>query len=151
MKPKDIAIVLTNILKQITTANGYNTDIGHRVFRGRLKLDDDKIPCVVIGEEDDQVTDRVNYGKNVSITQGFVIDAYVRCDPDNPNDAAHDVIEDLKKALFTGQSNANPAGALAPHVRTLKYIRRHIGPRPEGADFVLGSITIETAYVETLT
>lgn len=151
MKPKEIAIILTDILKQITTANGYNTDAGQRVFRGRLKLDDDKIPCIVIGEEDDQVTGGANYFKQVSVNQGFVIEAYVKCDPDNPNDAAHDVIEDLKKALFTGQTNTNHAGALAPHVRTLKYIRRHIGPRPEGSDFVLGSITIETTYVETLT
>lgn len=52
-KSSDIAEYLTTVLQGITKAEGYNTDIGAKVYRGRLKHDEDRVPyCVLIEGED---------------------------------------------------------------------------------------------------
>ena len=48
-KSSDIAEYLTEVLGTIKVANGYHTDIGATVYRGRLKHDEDRVPyCVLI-------------------------------------------------------------------------------------------------------
>ena len=84
-----IAQHMTEILRTITIANGYLTDIGaQRVFRGRRKIDDDHVPCAVLVEGDDKVIG-TGVPPNLNISQSYVVGGYVKCDPDNPNDAAH--------------------------------------------------------------
>ena len=47
-KASDIAEYLTTVLQSIRTTDGYNTDIGETVFRGRLKHDEDRVPYSVL-------------------------------------------------------------------------------------------------------
>lgn len=140
---RDVAAALAARLGQITKANGYHTDIGLRVYRGRRKLDMAKIPCVVLGEGDDEV--QANSLRNANIKQTYVFEALHACDPDNPNDTAHDLIEDLKRAIFSGDTTFGRT------VRSLEYRGRLISPREDGAALVAASIEITAGFVEDLT
>ena len=53
-KSSDIAEYLTAVLQGIRTADGYNTDIGTTVYRGRLKHDEDRVPYAVLIEGEDR-------------------------------------------------------------------------------------------------
>lgn len=147
-KASDLADYITARVALIKTADGYNTDIGLSVHRGRLKIDDDMIPCAVIIEGDDQPGDVVNR-EEIKITQSYVLGGYVKCDPDQPNDAAHLVIKDLKKAIFTGLV-VNGGVNFDRKVRSVRYVGRNIGPRSDGKAFVFAVIYIDVEFSETL-
>lgn len=150
MTPKQISIAISELLSTITTENGFESNAGNKVYRGKVKLEESMIPCIVLGEADDESLDQVNYGKTQKIKQKFVIDAWVPCDPDHPNDAAHDAIADIKKLLFTGVNAMGMGGALSKIVQRIRYVKRSIGPRPEGGAMVSGTVIIEIQYVEEL-
>ena len=145
---KAIGTSLSALLGTITVANGYNTDIGLRVYRGRLAIDESRIPCVILAELDDANKDAVSQGTLIAVGQRYTIEAHVTCDPNNPNDAAHDVIADIKKALF--QKMIRTGSAFSPEIKHLNYIGKTIGPRPDGSAFVSGSITVVADFVEDL-
>lgn len=145
---KDIGTALSNLLGTITAANGYHTDIGARVFRGRLAIDESRIPCIILAELDDLNKDAVSQGTSISVDQRYTMEFHVACDPDNPNDAAHDAIEDLKKALF--HNVVRVGTAFSKDVRKLAYVGKTIAPRPDGSPVVAGSITVVASFHEDL-
>lgn len=148
-KASDIAEYLTELLEGITIAQGYNTDIGTTVYRGRRKIDDEMIPCAVIIEGDDKPGENTNR-EAIKITQSYVLGGYVACDPDQPNDAAHLVIKDLKKAIFKGGMLPNGSVNFDRRVQSVKYTGRDIGPRADGKAIVFAVIFIDIDYAETL-
>ena len=93
---------MTECLKEITTANGYRTELNGQVFRGRVIFgDNDPIPMACILEVPiplDQTpppTDsEFSTGGWEIMIQGFVTD-----DPENPTDPAHFFMADVKKRL----------------------------------------------------
>lgn len=142
----DIATELAARLSRIRLADGFETDIGRDVKRGRRKLPaDDAPPCVVMFEGDDTPTDRPGRIPLVLVQQAYVFDAFDKCDPDNPNDQAHKMIRDLKRAIFAGDAT------LGGKVSKVMYIGRDIGPRPDGAALVQARVMIVIEYVEDLT
>ncbi len=142
-KASDIAEYLTTLIQTIKIADGFNTDIGLTVFRGRKKIDDDMVPCGVIIEGEDRPGD--NAGReSIKITQSYVLGGYVKCDPDNPNDDAHLVIKDLKKVLF-GQGPR-----MGNRVAAIRYQGRDIGPRADGVAIVFAVINVDIEFAETL-
>ncbi|QRQ86251.1 hypothetical protein [Cupriavidus oxalaticus] len=147
-KASDIALALSARLAAIQVANGFNTDIGLKVFRGKRALDADvDVPCVVIVEGNDTVLEAAQAKANLS--QRYQFEAHVTCDPDHPNDAAHLVIEDLKRAIFSGQNKyAAPLDGL---VKNLNYKGRVIGAREDGIDVVFAGIHVDAVYPEDLT
>lgn len=145
---KSIGTSLSNLLATITVLNGYHTDVGLRVYRGRLAIDESRIPCVILAELDDVKDSAISQGTIVSVSQRYTIEAHVTCDPNNPNDAAHDVIADIKKALF--KKMIRTGSAFSPEIKRLNYIGKTIGPRPDGSAFVSGSITVVAEFVEDL-
>ncbi len=142
-KASDIAVLLTARLQTITIANGYLTDIGDRVYRGRKKIEDDFAPCVSIIEGDDRIEDENH--REVVLEQEYAFHAYMPCDPDNPNDAAHLAIKDLKRARFGDEANSGR------QVQKVRYIARGIGPRPDGVAIVLAVVMVAVRYAEVLT
>lgn len=150
MTPKELSIALTNVLKTVTTENGFLSNAGANVYRGRLNFNDLDVPCIAIGEADDIPTGEIEYGRVISGKQRFVIDAYVPCDTDNPNDAAHDAISDIKRVLFKNVNATGGGGALQHVAQRIRYINRSIGPRPEGGAIVRGTVTIEVSFKEEL-
>lgn len=154
-KASDIAAHITSILQTITTANGYNTNIGQTVYRGRLKHDEDRVPYAVLIEGEDRPADHRDV-RDVKVAQDYVIGGYVACDPDNPNDAAHAVIKDIKKAIFTSDLAWQPPapgsrGIGQGRVKSLIYRGRDIGPRADGKAIVFAVVHITVEFAEDLT
>ena len=151
-KSDDIAKYLTEVLQSITLANGYPVEFP-RVYRGRLKHDEDRVPYAVLIEGEDRVGGDPANLKDVAITQDFVLGAYVTCDADNPNDAAHVAIRAIKKAVFTSDlARKQQAGARGGNgrVKSLTYKGKDIGPRADGKAIVFAVVHIEVTFAEDL-
>lgn len=144
-KAEDIAKLIEARMQQITVAGGYETDIGTRVLRGARKVDDSWVPCSVIIEGNDKPEQSPSLKSAVvKIEQNYVLGGYTQCDPQNPNDAAHKIIRDLKKAMFADGAN------LAEKVVKIEYKGRDIGPRTDGVAIVFAIIELTVTYVEKL-
>jgi hypothetical protein len=144
---EDVADEIERRIKTIKIADGFETDIGMRVMMGRRKLPaEDEMPCAVIIEADDATDDESGKSRSakVKVSLPLVIDAFDRCDPDNPNRKAHAMLRDMKKVIFNGDRMLNGL------VHSLKYIGKDIGPRPDGAAMVMARLMIEVYYVEDL-
>lgn len=131
-----------------TVAQGAETNLGTTVFRGRRAVSDDMIPCVSIIEGDDHPARERGPGVNVKLDQRYVLYAYVPCDGNDPNLAAHAAIRDMKRAMFN--SDGKPDERLGGKVFRCEYLGRDIGPRADGANFVLAVIEIGVHYAENL-
>jgi hypothetical protein len=142
-----IAAALTTRLQACTVALGAETNLGVKVFRGRRIPSDDLIPCTVLIEGED-TPDIKNVGTKADIEQRYVVYAYVPCDPDQPNDAAHAAIRDIKRALF--RLNGKPDVNLGGQVRRVRYVGRDIGPRADGERFVVAAVEFVVEFVEDL-
>jgi hypothetical protein len=144
-----VAEHITTRLAQVLIANGAETDLGARVYRGRHNINDDVVPCVVVFEGPDSPVDQPGRTMtNVQVSPRYVLAAYVPCNPDSPNDAAHAAVRDMKRALFreNGQPNANFGG----RVRKVTYKGRDIGPRADGVPIVFVTVDIVVDFVEDL-
>lgn len=145
-KAKQLADAIHARLTAITVANGYLTDIGSRVFRGRTALDESHLPCIVMVEGDDNIEDQAV--RKVKVAQQFIIEGHDECDFDNPNDKAHDIISDMKRAIFKGDRTFG--GLVVSDKNGLRYEGRNISPRPDGAAIVAASIRFVCVFVEDL-
>ena len=141
----DVALAVSGRIETITVANGYQTDIGLRVMRGRKRLDPAMLPCAVIVERDDSVKDRGGR-KQVKVAQRIIVEGHAACDADNPNDTGHQMIADIKRALFSAQLTF---GADQRPV-DVAYVGRSIAPREDGIAVVSAAVEIEVEFVETL-
>lgn len=142
-KASDIAEYLTTLLAGVTVANGYHTDIGLRVFRGKRSKVEEQIPCAVLIEGEDHPGESAGR-ESIKIVQDYVVGGYVECDPDNPNDAAHLVLKDIKKVLF------QQGPRMGNRVTNISYSGRDIGPRPDGVAIVFAVVHISITFAETL-
>lgn len=144
----DIAQAVSARLQNITVANGYQTDIGLRVLRGRRRLDPNQMPCAVVVERDDTVLEFQGQSREprAKVRQPFVLEGHVECDPDNPNDAAHLIIADIKKAIFTERLTYGAEQKIV----SVEYTGRSIAPREDGMSLVAAAVEITVEYVEHL-
>lgn len=143
----EIAGYLDTALKTISKANGFETDIGTRVLRGRRAVHDDLVPCAVLIEGDDRVTQaETRKSATAKIKQDYMLIGYSPCDADNPNDEGHKVIRDLKKVIFGGSNGTTLDGK----VTLVEYKGRDIGPRADGRAIVMALIQVSIDYVEKL-
>jgi hypothetical protein len=145
-KLSDISDAIVDKLEGITKANGAETDIGLRTYRGRRNVDETAVPCVVLIEGPDSVTDRPGKLPTVAVTQRYVIAAYVHvASIDNPNVEASAAVRDIKRAIFAGD------GDFGGRVLKVSYKGRDIGPRADGLPIVFVTVDIDVEYVEDLT
>lgn len=143
MSAVTIANEITARLAAISIANGYNTEIGARVYRGKRRLVEDDVPgCVLIEGDDIPQGDAL---RSVSIEQRYIIEAHAQCDVNNPNDMAHLLIADMKKAIFS----VDPS--FGRMVKRIAYKGRTISPREDGTAIVAAGIEIAVWFVEDLT
>lgn len=143
-KASDIAQVLADRLATIKVTGGFKTDIGNTVLRGRRRIDDHQVPCVVLVEGPDQPTPAQGRIAQADIAQTYILVAYDKCHPNHPNDKAHLMLSDMKSAVFGDGVTLNN------QVRKVTYIGRDIGPRGDGVDIVCATIEITVNYVEDL-
>lgn len=144
-----LAAELAARLGAIRTANGYRSDVGIQVFRGRRRLPDGAVPCVVLFEGDDAM-ESSRGEQEARIRTTYVIEAHAACDPENPNDVAHDLLADMKRALFSSEAPRWPDGAGKRLWLELAYVGREIVPRSDGVARVLAALTITTVHHERL-
>ncbi len=153
---KTLADAISDRLKTITTDNSdvtYLTDIGTKVSRGKLKVTIDSVPCIFLIEGDEKLLDDSGAANTpatmrpvaAKLRQRYIIEAHIACDPDNPNDAAHDAAEDIKRAMFKGDRTF---GGI---VRNLNYVGKTIGRREDGVAVVPVFVQIDAVFVEDLT
>lgn len=141
----DVAQAINERLGTITVASGKRTDIGLKVYRGRHQITDDMVPCAVIFEGDDEVKDTPGRSSALAkVAQRYVLVGYDKCDPDYPNDKAHDIIKDMKQVIFAGDRT------FGTRVQDVTYKGRAIGPRADGVGIVSARIDIDITYFEDL-
>lgn len=153
-RARDVALHLNALLSNITQANGFETDIGATVFRGKRKIEDTSVPCAVLLEGDDTPTSGQG-DDSVTIKQSYVLGGYAVCDPDHPNDTAHQIVSDLKRAVFklvdpTKAESIRGTTSFGGRVKGVEYKGRDIGPRTDGAPIVFALIHIDVTFVEQL-
>ena len=71
----DIAQALATRVQSITTANGFNTNIGAKTMRGRRRIDPGHLPCAVLIERDDNPLDQTRSG-DVKLAQKYIIEGH---------------------------------------------------------------------------
>lgn len=138
----EIADELSKRLSNVTVAKGYKTEIGNTVLRGRRRIDDNQVPCVVLVEGPDNPTPAPSRIPQAEIAQTYILVGYDKCHPNHPNDKAHLMLKDLKRAVF------GDGTTLGDQVRKVTYVGRDIGPRGDGVDIVCATIEITVSYVE---
>lgn len=144
-RASDIAVALQTRLLLCNGIAPYETEIGARVFRGRRNVGEEVVPCTVLLEGADTAESTVGRsGVTAKIVQRYTIGAYLPCDPDHPNDAAHAAIRDIKRAVF------GDGGRLGGAVHTVLYKGRDIGARADGVAIVFVTVDIDVTYVENL-
>jgi hypothetical protein len=140
----DIAMSVADRIGGITKANGFATDIGLKVMRGRRRLDEKSLPCSVIVEREDKVLD--NRPGQVKLAQPIIIEGHAACDADNPNDVGHQIIADIKKAVFASKLTYGTD----QRVIIVNYVGRSIAPREDGVAVVSAAVEVSVEFVENL-
>lgn len=109
-------------LADVTVANGYRTDV-QKVYRGKTTLgSNNPLPCITIIEAptpDDQPF-RAAEGVKQKDNWYLFVQGFVKDDPDNPTDPAHDFLADVKRCLsrnFDANSAEYMLGGLAASFR----------------------------------
>lgn len=133
----------------ITVANGYETDLGTAVFQGKVKVADEQVLetkfCLSVIEGIDTIEARPGRVPNVKVEQRYGLVAYGVCDPNAPNETAHKMIRDIKRAIWRGN------GTFDDQVILVRYLGRDIGPRADGVNIVMALVEFGVQYVEDLT
>lgn len=144
-RAEDIADEIHVRLARCMIAQGAETDLGRVTFRGRRKVDDTMLPCCSLIEGDD-IPSRETRSTYYELSQRYVVFAYLPCDPNDPNVAAHKGIRDLKRAIFRTDGKASVTWG--GRVKEVAYLGRDIGPRADGAAFVIAAIEFAVTFVE---
>lgn len=145
---KELGLFIADRLRGVTVVNGFRTDIGRVVYRGRRNIEGGAdTPCAVLIEGLDTVQD--TNPSAALIVQEYAVSAYLPCDPDNPNDAAHDAIHDIKRALFTVQRPSNTPN-FEGRVKKVEYKGKQIGTRSDGEAIVQAVVNFDVTFAEAL-
>lgn len=113
---------LSEQLGQVTVANGYRTDC-RAVYRGRTHIGkDNPLPCITLLEAPtpDEEPFRANAGVRQKDDWYLFVQGFVKDDPVNPTDPAHDFLADVKKCLsenFNADSSEYQIRGLAASFR----------------------------------
>ena len=116
------------------------------VFRGKRKIEPEELPCIVLFEGEDRITDETT--ENTALVDQFYGAEWhgPAVDVNNPNDTAHTAIAEMKKALFIRRDPMRPK-----MFRKLRYKGRSIGTREEGSEFVSAIVLFSAEVGEELT
>lgn len=147
VRAEDVSEEIVTRIQRIRIANGFETDIGRQILRGRVKVPaDDMPPCTALIEGNDDTEDTAGKLRSaqIKVRVPFMIDGFDACDPDQPNVKAHAMIRDIKRAIF------HDGRTLGEKVVEVSYLGRDIGPRPDGVGLVQVRVAIEVSYAEDL-
>lgn len=141
-KANDIADAIKTRLQTIRTANGYETDAGQTVYRGKRNLASGNCITLFEGEEDANRPKGDPYTATAIIH--FFIEGCIPCDADHPDIAGHALVADIQKAVFSEDHTLS--GLLAAPII---YTGRVIQPRQDGAALVTALVRLDATYTLT--
>ena len=138
---------IVNLLKNIDGNGTYYCDIGERVYKGRFSFDDDDTyPLLTVQEvsesndnPDSPILQKVKINKRISVHGLADIS-----DMNNPNDTAHGLISDIKKAIFSGDPRLNG------DCISVKYIGSSISAKEDSVTKVSCTVDLAVVYAENL-
>lgn len=142
--PKQILSALTTRLGTILIDDGFNTDAGLNVYRGKKSFDwenQDLFPAISVFDPLEEV--EAGHEERNDNTLTVHIEGHVWADPDNPADGAHDLLADIKKAvlLFDDQT----LGGLAAG---MEYAGAEIEFPDDAGSVISLRLTVKIAYPE---
>jgi hypothetical protein len=140
---KKIVAAIYDRLGAILIAEGFNTDAGLKRYRGRVNFDEHfGFPVVTVVEQDSELQERLAARSRIALTVS--VEGICESDPDNPSDAAHDLVADIESAVLS-QANPNLSGLV---VDRLEWQSRTILERAEGANQVMVSVRFTCVYIK---
>ena len=141
---KRIIEELKGALQQILIANGYVTDAGLNVYLDMSQLDETgEYPAININEALDSNQSGLHLDR-AKINLPISVEAFNKCTPANANDLGHDLIGDIKQALFS-HVKAEPA-----NYEKMTYVSANIAQRENGTGLVSVNVLVDVIYQEYL-
>ncbi|SEM75186.1 hypothetical protein SAMN04489760_14216 [Syntrophus gentianae] len=139
-------------LAVITTANGYNTDIGTTVLRAQKTVGPEDLPCCVVWPQ--QENSVPSYGEN-DCTMPIRIEGLAEFWSSNPSAISEQILGDLKKCIFqpANTSSRTPSGwTRSPdYIDSLAYSGGGTDSYPEEGQKTVGaSLLVEVGYTERI-
>lgn len=134
---EQIIAALKSRAETIFIANGYRTDAGAHVFRGRQSLDVDDLPCVILWPGEMTEIERHVGSTRARWELAIVIEAVITADPNAPGTLADALCADLMLGLV-GELDETLGGlTTALHIDGLRTDPRDDGGVTEGASLTL--------------
>ena len=144
--PKALQVIKTLQagLEQIQTANGFATDAGLRISRGRKKFaSNETFPLLFIHEGEESVSKRMGITNHLEMPVS--IEGFIEADINNPLDDGHKLLADIKKSL---------SPALSQNRRLIfnwEYQGRVINPPDDGSRYTNVTVQVVLHWAEELT
>ena len=142
---ENVSRAIETRLAAINAANGFETDVGLRVLRGKRALNEEDLPCVVIVEGPESIDQQ--RGTLMTLGARYLLEAHDHCDPTHPNDRGHALVRDLKRAVFSGERMRGLG--LDGLALSVSYRGKVIG-HEAGTSLVYASVAVEVQFTEDI-
>jgi len=141
--------VMASRLRQITLGNGYRHNVGDDVYRGGVFLEPKtELPAVSILEAEDEPTTAEVTANQILETTSYQVMAIARCDELHPLDVGHELLADIKAALF--QAPTVEFERLDGTAHSVEYTGRSIQAGVEQTGFVYVTLNVDITHPEKL-
>ena len=146
-RARQIQQAIVDRLTQIRKSANYRTEAGLRVFRGRVKFyENEETPALSVLEGEETVLSREE--NKVKVRLDIVVTGLAEADAKNPLDAAHDLLEDLQRALFPVEAYKDTAhDRLDGLAIKFEYEGRALVPREDGSKFCYVAVNAAVEFV----
>lgn len=141
---KRLVLEISSRCQQITVANGFHTNAGQQVFRGRVTFDAeaDPLPALSIFAHE-EVIEQNMHDERMDVKLNIAIFAHAETDALNPLDIAEDLVADIKRAVLLLSNRS--AGGLCQDIR---YAGREAAPPEDGSNTTSVRVHFEVLYPE---
>lgn len=138
---KTIIEEIKAVLEAILISNGYITDLGNNVFLDKSEISETtSFPALNINETVDVVVSGEE-SKWPTLSLPINIEGFALCQPSTANEKAHELIGDIKKAVFSHT---------AVDYNEIFYVSSEIGQRESGSGLVSVNVSINIIYKENI-
>ncbi|MDT0635099.1 hypothetical protein [Spectribacter hydrogenoxidans] len=134
-------------LKAIDGSGDFTFNVGERVYLGRLFLNPNDIPGISVLEDDDPFEVEDN-GTRYKETGTYRVQGVVAADDDNPLKAGHQLLADMKRALFLAP-NGPEFEKLGDVPTSMTYTGRQVFQREDGQRHCEAHLFLTVAHFET--
>lgn len=141
-----VATVLLERLGTITQKNGFTTNMGENVFWGRVSPPRHAQFVGLFEFEEDEVLTPPKLDSTVQLRVPYIIEAQAECDPEAPNAMGHDLVADIKRAVW----GLDPVHLFPDGVNAVEYKGKKILPIDVGTKRVVVEVRLQITMMECL-